>query len=233
VSARQRPPVDRPVGSREFVGGALRDLKDGGYRPLEWGRFLLRCVRRSMEQAAAHPRAAIEVLVLHAGLAASGGARLRVAASCLLAITHLGLLGEPNRSLGLANALSLVRATLPPRRWAASVAIATDIADGLLTRRRGSTAFGSYADPLADLTFWSSVAFQTRAGNMSRAAVIGLWLGPAIAITYAYFAYGRTIDYPRPLIVRRVSAVVQAMLVLHLVRGEWQPIKEATSTQVS
>ncbi len=136
-------------------------------------------------------------------------------------ITHLGLLGEANCSLGLAKALSLVRAALPPRRWAALVAVATDIADGVLTLRRGSTAFGSYADPLADLTFWSSVAFQTRAGNMSRAAVIGLWLGPAIAITYAYFAYGRTIDYPRPLIARRVSAGVQALLFLHLIRGNW------------
>ena len=232
-SVRQRPPVNRPVGSREFVDEALRDLKYGRYRPREWGRFLRRCLRRSMEQVAAHPRAATEVLVLHAGLAAAGGARLRVVGSCLLAIAHLGLLGEHNRSLGIANALSLVRASLPPRRWAALVAVATDIADGVLARGPGSTAFGSFADPLADVTFWTSVALQTKAGKMGRAAVLGLWLGPAAAITYGYFAYGRTIDYPRPLIARRISAVVQALLVLHLIRGRLASGKQKGRPPVS
>jgi len=181
--------------------------------------FLARSSRRSLEQAARHPRAACEVVALHAGLAALGGARIRVAVSCLLAITHLGLLGEGNRSLGLANTLSLVRAGLPPRRWPALVAVATDIADGMFARRSRSTAFGAYADPLADLAFWSAVAFQTRAGKLARAAVIGLWLTPTAIIAYSYLAAGRTIDYPRPLLARRASAVTQALLLVHLFRG--------------
>src|SRR5216683_4289582 len=146
LGLRQRNPVNRPPGSREFTDSALRDLKAGRYRPREWVRFLRRCAQRSLEQAVAHPRAALEVVILHAGLGLLGGARLRVAASGLLAITHLGLLSQCNRSLGAANALSLLRASLPPRRWAALVAVATDIADGMLARGPRSTAFGSYAD---------------------------------------------------------------------------------------
>jgi hypothetical protein len=87
-----RPPVERPVGSREFVDSALGDLKKGRYRPQEWQRFFLRWGSRSLEQIAAHPRAAVETIALHALLAAVGAPRLRVACSALLAITHLGLL---------------------------------------------------------------------------------------------------------------------------------------------
>jgi phosphatidylglycerophosphate synthase len=215
----QRAPVERPVGSREFVDSALGDLKDGGYRPREWDRFLRRCGRRSLEQIAAHPRAAFEIVALHAALAAAGGIRLRVAISALVAVTHLGLLGEGDRSLGLANSLSLVRANLPPRRWAAPVALLSDLADGALARGPRSTAFGSYADPLADLSFWGGVAFQLGTRRLTRAAVLGLWLGPAVAITVAYFAQGRTVDYPRPLVVRRLSAGTQVLLALQLLRG--------------
>jgi CDP-alcohol phosphatidyltransferase len=83
-----------------------------------------------------------------------GGSRIRIASSALLAVTHLGLLGEGNRSLGIANGLSLVRANLPPRRWAAPVALVSDFVDGAFARGLKPTAFGSYADPLADLSFW-------------------------------------------------------------------------------
>jgi hypothetical protein len=215
----KRPPVERPVGSREFVDSVLGDLKEGRYRPWEWQRFFLRCGRRSLEQVAAHPRAAVETIALHAVLAAIGGARLRVGCSALLAVTHLGLLGGGNRSLGVANGLSLMRANLPPRRWAAPVALVSDFADGAFARGSRSTAFGSYADPLADLSFWGAVAFQPGIGRLTRGAVLGLWLGPAVAIATAYIAHGRTIDYPRPLVVRRLSAVTQVLLARQLLCG--------------
>lgn len=215
-----RPPVERPVGSREFVDSALGDLREGGYRPRDWARFILRCGQRSLEQIAAHPRAALETIALHGVLVAVGGPRLRVACNALLAITHLGLLGDGNRPLGFANYLSLVRAGLPPRRWAALVALATDFADGAFARGPRSTAFGSYADPLADVVFWAAVAFQPGTGKVGRAAVLGLWICPAAAIVLAYFARGSAIDYPRPLLVRRLSALTQALLAWHLLRGK-------------
>lgn len=214
----QRPPVARPVGSREFTDSVLCELKRGGYRAQAWGRFLQRCGDRSLAQIAAHPRAALETLALHAVLAAVGGSPLRVAGSALLAITHLGLLGEGNRSLGLANGLSLVRASLPVRRWAVPVALATDVLDGAAARGPRSTAFGSYADPLADLVFWGAVATQPGACKRTRATVLGLWAGPALAIVTAYLAGGRAIDYPRPVLVRRLSVIAQALLAWQLLR---------------
>jgi phosphatidylglycerophosphate synthase len=218
----RRSAIERPVGSREFVDSALGELKAGGYQFRDWERFILRCFRRSVEQVDAHPRAALETAVLHAILAGAGAPRLRVAASALLTVTHLGLLGEGNRSLGVANCLSLVRANLPPRAWAAPVVVLSDLVDGALARGRGSTAFGSFADPLADLSFWGTVALQSGTGRLTRMAVLGLWLGPAVAIVAAYFARGRTIDYPRPLVIRRLSAVMQGLLALQLIRSQWE-----------
>src|SRR5262249_56723305 len=76
-------------------------------------------------------------------------------ASWSLAMTHLGLLGARAGSIGPANALTMLRANLPARRWGPALAVATDVADGWLARRTAPTAFGAYADPLADLTVWT------------------------------------------------------------------------------
>lgn len=163
----------------------------------------------------AHPRAALEATALHALLALPPGGRPRAAAAWLLTITHLGLLGS-GASLGLANALSLLRAGLPVGRWSAPIAMASDAADGWLARRRGGTAFGAFADPLADAAFWTAVAFRPGSGRLARSAVLCLWLAPAGAIAVAYFVRGQAVDYPRPLVWRRASVLVQSLLALDL-----------------
>ena len=192
-----------------------RQPQERAIQPCRLGCLVVASCARSLQQVGAHPRAAVEVVGLFSALAALRGAWLRAATGCLLAITHLGLLGE-RRSIGLANTLSLVRASLPARRWAVLVAVGTDLADGLVARRAGPTAFGSYADPLADLAFWTAVAFHGRAGKLERIAILGLWAPPAAVITALYFVAGRSIDYPRPLLVRRVSMIAQALLALRL-----------------
>ena len=225
---RQRPPIERPPGSREFVDALLANLKEEQYRPPAWGLLVIASCVRSLQQVAAHQRAAVEVVGIFSALAALRGARLRRVVGCLLAITHLGLLGE-RRSIGLANTLSLVRASLPVRRWAVLVAVGTDLADGLVARRAGPTAFGSYADPLADLAFWTAVAFHGRVGKLERIAILGLWAAPAAVITTGYFVAGRSIDYPRPLLVRRVSVIAQALLALRLMSQSDQPSRAVRS----
>ena len=161
-----------------------------------------------------------------------------MAVSWLLTVAHLGLLGEGDDSLGPANALSLVRACLPVRPWAAAIAVATDFADGRIARRLGQTAFGAYADPLADVTFWTAVAFRPEVGRWPRALVLGLWLVPTAVIAATYLARGRTIDYPRPVVMTRMSAVAQLLLTVDLVRrsrrvGATVPKADARNRQVS
>src|SRR6266536_5595748 len=130
---RQRSAIDRPPESRAFVNGALAELRRSRWRPGAWAVFLRRCGARSRRQAHDHPLAAVEVTALHlALLAVSGRSRLRLAASWATAITHLGLLGPRRRSIGPANALSLLRANLPAGRWSPVLAIASDVADGWL-----------------------------------------------------------------------------------------------------
>lgn len=52
-----------------------------------------------------------------------------------------------------------------------------------------------------------------------RAAATGLWLLPLLAIAAAYFVGGRTVDYPRPLAARRLSACLQLLLALRGLKG--------------
>lgn len=97
------------------------------------------------------PAAAAEVTAVHVLAGAAGSWRWAVA-SWILAITHLGLLGE-RTTFGWPNRLTLVRALLPAvardYRWAPLVALASDFADGRLARRGDESAFGSFADPIA------------------------------------------------------------------------------------
>lgn len=213
----RRPAVVRPAGSRLFTDAVLRDLKAGGYRPRAWVELAVSSGRRSIEQIAERPLAAAETVMVSAALAWLGGARFRSAAACLLAVTHLGLLGD-RRSLGLANVLTLARAGLPARAGAAPFAAVLDAADGLIARRRGPTAFGSFADPLADVAFWSAMAAGPGAGRTVRTVTVLLWTAPAAGIAIAYFALGRAIDYPRWLLHRRLSAAAQVLLTLALLK---------------
>ncbi len=210
---RHRPAIDRPPESRAFVDRVLAELRRGRWRPAAWAVFLRRCAAQSAEQARAHPLATLEVTALHlALLAMSGRSRLRLAASWMLAITHLGLLGSRRRSIGSADVLSLVRANLPAGRWSPLVAIGTDVADGRLARLGTQTAFGAYADGLADVVFWSRQVWAREPSAAVRAAAAAAWLLPLSAIGAVYFAGGRTIDYPRLVLVRRLSAGLQCLL---------------------
>ena len=216
---RQRPVINRPPGSRAFVDGALAELRRSRWRPAAWARFLGRCWDRSLRQAREHPLAAVEVTALHlALLAAQRRSPLRSSVSWALAMTHLGLLGS-RRTLGPATALSLVRAHLPPGRWSPLVAIATDLADGWLARRGGPTAFGAYADGLADVAFWTRQVQERESSRLIRSAVSAAWLLPLSVIGVAYFVAGRSIDFPRPVLTRRLSAGLQVLLAGRALAG--------------
>ncbi len=199
---------------------ALAELRRSHWRPGAWTVFLWRCAARSVEQARMHPLAALEVTALHLALfISSGRCRPRVTASWTMAITHLGLLGSQRRSIGPANALSLLRANLPAGRWSPLVAIGTDVADGWLARTTTPTAFGAYADGLADVAFWTRQVWTSERSRVLGAALAAAWLLPLAAIGAAYFATSRTIDYPRLLIVRRLSAGLQCLLAARALAG--------------
>lgn len=221
---RHRPAIDRPPESRAFVDQALAELRRSRWWPGGWAAFLRRCGTRSAEQARTRPLAVLEVTALHLALLALAGrsrvgARLPLAVSWAMAITHLGLLGSPRRSIGPANALSLVRANLPAGRWSPLVAIGTDLADGCLARLTTATAFGAYADGLADVTFWTRQVWAREPSRVLRVAAAALWPLPLSVIGAAYFATGRTVDYPRLAFVRRLSAGLQCLLAARAVTG--------------
>jgi len=174
---------------------------------------------RSGEQVAAHPRAFLEVTLLHFALM-RGRPRRWPLVAWLLAVTHLGLLGDEKRGALVANHLSLLRANLPSLSasaapWTAGVALLTDILDGRLARaRKEETAFGAYADPLADLVFWNWYVFRNESNPWIRAATIIAWPLPAAVITAAYFVRGKTLDYPRPAATRLLSGAFQCWIAV-------------------
>lgn len=156
---------------------------------------------------------------MHAGLGWLGWGGPGLAASWALAMTHLGLLGPQRRSIGLPNLLSLLRANLPTTRWAPLVAVGSDRADGWLASLTTPTAFGAYADPLADAVFWTRHASTQELSRVLRAVVAAAWVLPLAAIVTGYFAASRAIDYPRPLLVRHLSAGLQCLLAARALTG--------------
>jgi phosphatidylglycerophosphate synthase len=209
---RRRAPIERPEDSRRFTDDALDELRAGRWSPRAWARFTLGCCVRSCEQVHAHRRAALEVTALHLALLPLARRRpLTLLAGWLMAVTHLGLLGPDVQSIGPATALSLARAQLPPSTAAPLSAMASDVADGWLARRTQVTAFGAYADALADVTFWTRFGLDC-GGRLPAVLALAAWAIPAAAITTAYFARGRTIDYPRPLWMRCLSAALQCAI---------------------
>lgn len=136
--------------SRAATNALLVQLRDGGWRPAAWRRFLLTASRRSACQAAYRPRAVAEITFLHLAFlaAARGRGRLWAMVSWLLCLTHLGML-EERVTIGPANVLTLLRAHLPilapDARWLGVTAITTDLLDGALARaREETTPFGDY-----------------------------------------------------------------------------------------
>ncbi len=216
---KSRRLIVQPPGSRQFVDDALAELVAGRWSPWAWLRFLWRCLVRSANQVALHRRAFLELTLLHLALT-RGRPRPWPLISWLLASTHLGLLGDERRGMRVANHLSLLRANLPALSasaapWTAVVAVVTDFLDGRLARaHRAETAFGAYADPLADLVFWNWFVFRNESSPWIRAAVVIAWPLPVAVVTAVYFVRGRTIDYPRPPAARALSAGFQCWIGL-------------------
>jgi hypothetical protein len=211
--------VERPAESRAFLDEALGDLRRSWRLPAAWGVFLGRCGARSAQQVLAHPRAALEVSALHLPIVfLMPRSAPRVAASWGLAVTHLGLLGG-ERSIGPATVLSLVRGNLPAGRLTPLAAVATDLADGWLARRVGPTAFGAYADNLADVAFWARQAWSREPNPPLRAAATAFWLLPVPVVAGAYLARGATLDRPRPALGGLLGSGLQGLLAARALAG--------------
>jgi hypothetical protein len=217
----RRDVIARPVTSREFVDDILGELASRHFVPCAWGRFTGRSLVRAAAHIRSHPAAATEVTLLHL-LASAAGGRWWALGSWSLCITHLGLLGERD-TLGWPNRLTLLRALLPSlayaSRWASLIAVATDFADGRIARRGEESAFGAFADPIADGVFWSWFALRWEPNRYLRWVPVTLFVASVTGIAIAYFARGRTIDYPRLMAARYVSSAVQILLTLRSLRS--------------
>jgi len=211
-----RDPIARSADSRWFVDQILSELAAGRFGPAAWATFIGRSLVRSVAEARLRPTAAAEVTALHL-LAGAAGSRRWAAVSWFLCITHLGLLGDRS-TLGWPNRLTLLRSLLPSlapaSRWTSLVALTTDFVDGRLARRGEDSAFGAFADPIADGVFWSWYALRWEPNRWLRWIPITLFAASAGGITAAYFVRGRTIDYPRLMAVRFASGATQLMLAL-------------------
>jgi hypothetical protein len=216
----RRDAIPRSGESRRFVDDILGELSSRHFVPSAWGDFLGRSAVRSVTQIRIRPAAAIEVTVLH--LLASAGSPRWAFGSWLLCITHLGLLGERS-TLGWPNRLTVLRALLPslaPRaRWTSLVAMATDFADGRLARRGEESAFGAFADPIADGVFWSWYALRWDPNRWVRWVPLTIFVASVAGISAAYLARGRAIDYPRLMAVRYASSAAQILLTLRALRS--------------
>jgi hypothetical protein len=215
------------AASRAATDELLAGLRAGRWRPAAWARFVAWSARRSVHQARRHPRALAEVTALHAALALLAGRRGRrwTLASWLLAASHLGLL-QNRRSLGLPNAITLLRANLAttggPVRWLPVAALASDLIDGRLARRIDSeTAFGAHADSLADVAFWTWFVLRHEPNRRVRMAALAAWAAPVVIVTTVSIGRGRMTDAPRPAVLRP-AAVMQALVAARAVvrRGQ-------------
>jgi hypothetical protein len=219
ASLRRSFPAD--PGSRQRTQELLAGLAVGRWRPAAWGQFASRAAVMSYQGAVARPRAAAEVTALHAALLLLARARGRasgawVGLSWLLAVTHLGLLGQ-RRSLGAANAVTLARGCLPALadgRWTGPAALAADFLDGQLARRRGeATVFGSYADTIADAAFWTWFVARHEPSRPLRAAAVAAWAAPVAAVAAVSVARGQMTDVPRPALVRPAAPLAVLLVV--------------------
>ena len=216
----RRDAIERSAESRWFVDEILGELSSRHFVPSAWGDFLARSLVRSLAQIRSRPAAATEVTVLH--LLASAGNRWWTFGSWLMCITHLGLLGERS-TLGWPNRITLLRALLPSfdpdARWTSLVAMATDFADGRISRRGEESAFGAFADPIADGAFWSWFALRWEPNRWLRWVPLTAFAASVAGISAAYFARGRTIEYPRLVAIRYASAAAQILFTLRAMRS--------------
>lgn len=230
LSLRRSFPGD--AGSRQRSQELLAGLAEGRWRPAAWGRFTGRGAVMSYEAAVQRPRAVAEVTALHAALLLLARGRGRaggawIGLSWLLAVTHLGLLGQ-RRSLGPANAVTLARGCLPALavgRWTGPAVLAADVLDGQLARRRGeATVFGSYADTISDAAFWTWYAARHEPSRPLRAAAAAAWAAPAAVVAALSIARGQMTDVPRPALIRPAAPLAVWLVIRACSRRRgWPP----------
>ncbi|WP_197285771.1 CDP-alcohol phosphatidyltransferase family protein [Nocardiopsis sp. NRRL B-16309] len=218
-----RPMVSSDGTSRRRTNELLSDLRRREWTFGGWWDFTRQAAALSWKAAVARPRAATELTVLHIAFlcAASGRGRVRVIVCWGLSVTHLGLLEERDR-LCAADALTLLRANLPAvadGAWTGPLALATDLFDGRLARRRGlSSSFGAYADALADAAFWIPFALRHETDPRWRAALVATWVLPVAGAAAASFARGRMVDVPRARGFHPATVVESAIAARALTR---------------
>lgn len=215
-----RGAIARPGTSREFVDDVLGELAGRGFGLSAWMTFIGRSLVRSLEQVRERPAAAGEVTAIHL-IAGAAGSRRWALLSWFLCISHLGLLGE-STTLGWPNRLTLVRALLPAlaphSRSTSLVAMGTDLADGWLASHGRETAFGAFADPIADGVFWSWYALRWEPSRWLRWVPMTIFGALLAGISSAYFVRGRAIDYPRLSAWRYAAAAAEILLATRILR---------------
>jgi phosphatidylglycerophosphate synthase len=118
---------------------------------------------------------------------------------------HLGMVegpkGERRERLSPADALTLARLWLVPRVWSASgnprlfalllaLGSASDVADGKLAARSGTTRLGRHLDTVADTCFFSLATVAAQAsGWLDRRAAAALLLRYAVGATHTAAHY--------------------------------------------
>jgi len=224
----------------------LEELRAARFAPRAGARFIALSLERSRERRREHRRARRELAALAvAGSAAWGGAALAghpapaLAGEAwwllvlLMADWHLGMLedadGRPLPGLGPATALSLARAGLAPALLAAAAtpaglallgaAVATDLVDGPLARRRGEVSrLGDWLDGAADgVVLVAATAGAVIAGELPAwaAALVGLRHGlPWALAAGVYFARAEAPPRDRLVSGRLPGAVLAAGLAL-------------------
>jgi len=217
-----REPVRHVPPSAVFANEVLQRLRAERYTVRAWSVFWARSWSESRRAARARRRAAADVHLLHAALFLATGDP-RAAISWTMAWTHVGLI-PVGQGLGVANALSLLRANLPiiaaaRPRLVATVAVLTDLADGAIARRTGGvTPFGVYADGLADVVFWTWFAWRCEEDPWLRRTAMLSWLAPSVVFTMAAMTGGRMPVVRRLMIVRTLSAALQSTLTIRAFR---------------
>ncbi|MDQ6784075.1 MAG: CDP-alcohol phosphatidyltransferase family protein [Actinomycetota bacterium] len=218
-------PCPLPAGAAESRAATdilLGGLRSRGWGPASWARFAGATSARSARQARQHPRAVIEITILHGALRALGGRGHSrwIASSWFMAVTHLGMLG-PSPTIGAANTVSIVRANLPvvapATSWLGILAMISDKADGALARRAGPTQFGHYADALADAAFWAWFAYRHETDRRLLAAAALVWIVPVVAVTAISVSGGRMVEPPRSRWLRPAAAM-QAVIAVRAIR---------------
>ncbi|MFF4764722.1 CDP-alcohol phosphatidyltransferase family protein [Streptomyces sp. NPDC001292] len=182
---------------------------------------------RSLHQAGRRPLALAELTVLHAALYALAAGRRPgrrwVTVSWALSVLHLGMLEHRTR-LATADVLTLLRgnlAALPggAGRGAGVPAIALDLADGRIARRRGTTTpFGDYADTFADAAYWTWLTLRHEPSRTVRLAAVAAWALPVVTVTGLALRRGTMPERPRPVLLRPAAALQVVVALRRLAR---------------